>query len=82
MSAGVESFSPLPVPDEYESLGKTYLDASVQDVAYLDAAYGRDRQNGTSEASDLRDAVRMHHVIDQICSSSEEFLRRDGPTSS
>jgi predicted dehydrogenase len=53
------------------------LDASVQDVAYLYAAYGRDRQNGTSEASDFRDAVRMHHVIDQICSSSEEFLRRD-----
>lgn len=77
MAEGAASFSPLPVPAEYALLGKTHLDASVQDVAYLYAAYGRDRQNGTSEASDFRDAVRMHHVIDQICSSSEEFLRRD-----
>ena len=48
----------------------------MQDVAYLYAAHARDRQNGTSEASDFRDAVRMHHVIDQISSSSDEFLRR------
>jgi hypothetical protein len=55
----------------------------VQDVAYLYAAYARDRQNGTTEASDFKDAVRMHHVIDQISSSSDEFLGRDnGPTSS
>ena len=82
MAEGAESFSPLQVPAEYELLAKTHLDASVQDVACLYAAYGRDRQNGTSEASDFRDAVRMHHLIDQISSSSDEFLGRDNRTTS
>jgi hypothetical protein len=54
MAEGAASFSPLPIPAQYETLAKTHLDASVQDVAYLYAAYGRDRQNGTSEASDSR----------------------------
>ena len=73
MTDGAESFSPLPVPAEYQNLAKNDLDASVQDVAYLYAAHARDRQNGTSEASDFRDAMRMHHVIDQISSSSDHF---------
>jgi predicted dehydrogenase len=82
MTEGAASFSPLPVPAEYETLAKTHLDASVQDVAYLYAAHARDRQNGTSEASDFKDAVRMHHVIDQISSSSDEFLGRNHETTS
>jgi predicted dehydrogenase len=76
MTDGAESFSSLPVPTEYESLANNDLDASVQDVAYLYAAHARDRQNETSEASDFRDAVRMHHLIDQISSSSDGLLRR------
>ena len=48
----------------------------MQDVAYLYAAHARDRQKDTSEASNFKDAVRMHHVIDQISSSSTEFLGR------
>jgi predicted dehydrogenase len=82
MAEGAASFAPLPVPAEYETLAKTHLDASVQDVAYLYAAHARDRRNGTSEASDFRDAVRMHHLIDQISSSSEEFLGRGNGTTS
>ena len=73
MTDGAESFSPLPVPAEYETLAKNDLDASVQDVAYLYAAHARDRQKGTSEASNFKDAVRMHHVIDQVSASSDEF---------
>ena len=60
MTDGAESFSPLPVPAEYETLAKNDLDASVQDVAYLYAAHARDRQKGTSEASNFKYAVRMH----------------------
>ena len=77
MADGAETFTPLPAPAKYQALAKTHLDASVQDVAYLYAAYARDRQNRTSEASDFKDAVRMHHMIDQISSSSNEFLGRD-----
>ena len=54
----------------------------MQDVAYLYAADGRDRQNGTTEASDFKDALRMHHVLHQISSSSEEFLGRGNGTTS
>ncbi len=65
----------LPVPTEYQLLAISHLDASVQDMAYLYAAYARDRKNGTSEASDFRDAVRQHHLIDQIVQTSETFFR-------
>ena len=69
------SLSPLPVPAEYRSLEVSHLDASVQDVAYLYAAYARDRKNGTSEASNFRDALRQHQLIDQIVRSSEVYSR-------
>jgi hypothetical protein len=45
------SFSQLSVPATYQSLAVSHLDASVQDVAYLYAAYARDQKKGTSEAS-------------------------------
>ncbi|MBN3958053.1 Gfo/Idh/MocA family oxidoreductase [Nostoc sp. NMS8] len=69
------SLSPLPVPAEYQSLANSHLDASVLDVAYLYAAYARDRKNGTSEASNFRDAVRQHQLIDQIVQTSETFFK-------
>ena len=43
------ALSPLPVPDEYHSRPVSHLDASVQDVAYLYAAYAADRKNGTTD---------------------------------
>jgi predicted dehydrogenase len=69
------SLSPLPVPAEYQSLAASHLDASAQDVAYLYAAYARDRKNGTSEASNFRDALRQHQLIDQIVQTSESFFK-------
>jgi predicted dehydrogenase len=69
------SLSPLPVPAEYRSLEVSHLDASSQDVAYLYAAYARDRKNGTSKASNFRDAVRQHQFIDQIVQTSETFFK-------
>lgn len=69
------SLSPLPVPAEYRSLAVDHLDASVQDVAYLYAAYARDRKNGTSEASNFRDALKQHQLINQIVQKSETFFK-------
>jgi predicted dehydrogenase len=69
------SLSPLPVPAEYRSLESSHLDASVQDMAYLYAAYARDRKSGTSEASNFRDALRQHQLIDQILQTSETFFK-------
>jgi predicted dehydrogenase len=69
------SLSPLPVPAEYRSLANSHLDASVQDVAYLYAAYARDKKTGTSEASNFRDALRQHQLIDQIVQTSETFFK-------
>jgi predicted dehydrogenase len=69
------SLSPLPVPAEYQSLPASHLDASAQDTAYLYAEYARDRKNGTSEASNFRDAVRQHQLIDQIVQTSETFFK-------
>jgi hypothetical protein len=67
------TFSPLPIPDEYKSLARSHLDVSAQDLAYLYAAYASDKKNGTAEASNFRDAVRQHHLIDEIYKTSERF---------
>ena len=77
MTGDAAWFAPLPVPAEYQYLGRNNLDASVQDVAYLYATYARDLQNGTSKVTDFHDAVRMHHLIDHR--SVAENLRRRGP---
>jgi hypothetical protein len=57
----------------YRSLESSHLDASVQDMAYLYAAYASDRKNGTSEASNFQVALRQHQLIDQIVQTSETF---------
>lgn len=74
MRNGVEQFVDLPVPTEYTYLPVSHLDASSQDVAYLYAAYARDKSKGTSEATTFEDAVRQHQLIDQITASSESFF--------
>lgn len=74
MSGDATTFSPLPIPDEYESLAKSGLDVSAQDLAYLYAAYASDKKNSTSEASNFKDAVRQHHLIDEIYKTSEVFF--------
>lgn len=71
MNGGETSFSPMPIPDEYETLATSGLDVSAQDLAYLYAAYANDIANGTSEASNFSDAVRQHHLIDDIYKTSK-----------
>jgi predicted dehydrogenase len=56
----------LPIPEEYRRIPPTTLDVSVQDLAHLYAAHSNDRLNGTHDAPDFADAVRMHKFIDQI----------------
>lgn len=73
MTGGALSWTPLPIPTEYESLPKDHLVTSVKDVAYLYVAYANDKVNGTSEASDFKDAVRLHQLLDRISESSASF---------
>lgn len=74
MRNGVETFEHLTVPAEYAFLPVSHLDASSQDVAYLYAAYARDKARGSSEATTFDDALRQHRLIDQITESSERFF--------
>jgi len=74
MIKGAPAFVPLPVPAEYASLPVSHLDASTQDVAYLYAAYARDKATGSSDATSFEDAVRQHRLIDQITRTSETFF--------
>jgi predicted dehydrogenase len=74
MNGDATTFSPLRIPDKYESLAKSGLDASAQDLAYLYAAYANDKKSGTSEASNFKDGIRQHHLIDEIVRTSEEFF--------
>jgi len=76
MTGDASTFTPLPIPDQYETLGKSDLDVSSQDAAYLYAAYARDRATGSSEASNFYDAVRLHQMIDRVTASSHTFFNR------
>jgi predicted dehydrogenase len=76
MTGDATSFSPLAVPEEYVSLPENHLDASVQDVAYLYAAYAHDVANGTSTVSTFTDAVNLHRLLDQVTQSSKEFFQQ------
>lgn len=63
----------LPVPAQYRIVSTSSLDESVIDVAHLYATYARDKAEGTHEAPDFGDAVRMHQLIDQITRTSSGF---------
>jgi predicted dehydrogenase len=74
MNKGADAFAVLPIPPEYASLPVSHLDASAQDVAYLYAAYARDKHTGSADAPNFKDALRQHQLIDKITQASEEFL--------
>ena len=68
-----KTWSELPTPNHLNLLPPTELDASVQDLAQLYAAFARDRVHGGKTCPDFSDAVAMHTMIDAIyqASSSE-----------
>jgi predicted dehydrogenase len=66
-------FEVLPTPESYASLPVSHLDASVRDVAYLYAAYARDKFTGSTDAPTFEDALRQHRLIDEIRRQSEAF---------
>ena len=75
MKNGEEVFTALPVPPSYATLPVSHLDASSQDVAYLYAAYARDRACASSTVTSFEDAVRQHQLIDLITESSSRFFK-------
>jgi predicted dehydrogenase len=77
MSDDTGAFKPLPTPAAYAPLPVAHLDASVQDVAYLYAAYARDKATGSADAPSFEDAVRQHRLIDEIRQASESFGFQD-----
>ncbi|WP_020656656.1 Gfo/Idh/MocA family protein [Massilia niastensis] len=74
MKSGAAAFAELPVPAEYAYLPVSDMDASAQDVAYLYSTYAKDKAKGTDEVTSFEDAVRQHHLIDQINASSAAFF--------
>jgi hypothetical protein len=74
MKGDATTFTPLPIPEDYATLGTSDLDVSSQDAAYLYSAYARDRVNGTTEASNFHDAVALHRMIDQTTEASGAFF--------
>jgi predicted dehydrogenase len=75
MNKGGDTFVALPIPKKYASLPVSHLDASAQDVAYLYAAYARDKETGSADATSFEDALRQHRLIDQIAQTSESFFK-------
>jgi hypothetical protein len=73
MNKGADAFVALPIPAEYALLPISHLDASAQDVAYLYAAYARDKETNSTDSTSFEDALRQHRLIDQITRASERF---------
>jgi predicted dehydrogenase len=73
---GNQKWEPLTVPSEYQFAKGSFLDASVQDLAHLYAAFSNFDSEGY-RAPDFGDAIRMHRFIDGIVKASEmENTRR------
>jgi predicted dehydrogenase len=73
---GNQKWEPLTVPSEYQFAKGSFLDASVQDLAHLYAAFSNLDSVGY-RAPDFGDAIRMHRFIDGIVKASEmENTRR------
>jgi hypothetical protein len=66
---------PLPVPAQYDPLPKAGLPSAVMELAENYAAFARDLASGTKTAPTIRDAVRMHKLIDAAMESSETGCR-------
>ncbi len=51
------------MPSKYISLAVSHLNASAQDVAYLYAAYAKDKATSLTDATNFEDALRQHRLI-------------------
>lgn len=66
----------LPIPPQYHLIPDSALDACVQELAHLYAAYSKDRFTGSRVAPSFLDGLRLHRLIQLIESSSEGGLRK------
>jgi predicted dehydrogenase len=71
-----EQLNLLPIPDRYQSLPASKLDASVLDLAHLYAAFAEGGDNGSYSAPTFADAVRLHRLIDLISDAASAGNRR------
>jgi predicted dehydrogenase len=65
-----ESLNILPVPDSYQGLPESKLDASVLDLAHLYAAFAKGGDKGAYDAPTFAEAVRMHRLINLISNAA------------
>jgi predicted dehydrogenase len=66
----------LPIPDSYQGLPGSKLDASVLDLAHLYAAFAKGGDKGAYDAPTFADAVRMHKLIDLIAEAASTGTRQ------
>jgi len=66
----------LPIPERYNYLPASKLDASVLDLAYLYHAFASSRSDNADHAPDFNGAVKLHKLIDVISIASESGSRR------
>jgi len=71
------AWTSLLLPCATKLIPCTDLDASVQDLAQLYAAFASDRRSGGTQARSFADALQLHRLIDAINASS-----RSGKTES
>jgi hypothetical protein len=67
----------LRIPERYQDLPASKLDASVLDLAYLYAAYANDRETGSLTASTFADALTMHKLIDLISEAASSGRQKE-----
>jgi predicted dehydrogenase len=65
-----EPLNILPIPDSYQGLPGSKLDASVLDLAHLYAAFAKGGDNRAYDAPTFTDAVRLHRLINLISNAA------------
>ncbi len=68
--SGSGQWKEINIEERFHTIPPCTLDASVQDLAQLYAAFAQDRLTGTKSTRDFRDAVTMHRLIDVILDAS------------
>jgi hypothetical protein len=60
----------LPIPDSYQGLPESKLDASVLDLAHLYAVFAKGGDNGSYDPPTFTDAVTLHRLINLISNAA------------
>jgi predicted dehydrogenase len=75
VATGGSSWIPLQIPASYQTIPRSTLDISVQDLAHLYRGFAQELNGSAKRVPDFCDGVCLHRIIDSIERSSRNGQR-------